>query len=30
VHDIERGRSETAKGKVCLTQTSRLMEASLL
>jgi hypothetical protein len=26
----ESGRSETAKGKVCLTQTSRLMEASLL
>jgi hypothetical protein len=27
---IKRGRSETAKGNVCLTQTSRLMEAPLL
>jgi hypothetical protein len=30
MHDVGREQSETARGQVYLTQTSRLMEASLL
>ena len=29
MHDVGRGQSETVRRQVCLTQTSRLMEASL-